>query len=65
MAKKYKKINKEMVLQLFENKEIINRAYITSQLGCSVYSVIRVVEELTDDKKIKLTNYGHKIRNIK
>nr|DAI89504.1 MAG TPA: Catabolite activation-like protein [Caudoviricetes sp.] len=62
MAHKYKKINKEAVLSLFSReKEIINTEYIKTQLNCSRYSVIRIIEELKDDNKIKLSNHGYKL----
>lgn len=59
MAKKYNKINAKQIIKLFENKEVINTEYIKSKLNCSRYSVIRIIEELTEDKKIRLTNYGY------
>jgi len=60
VSKKYNKINKESVLNLFSReKQVINRNYIAKQLNCSVYSVRIALEELKDDNKIKLSNYGY------
>jgi len=60
--KKYNKINKEQILTLFNTKETINRKDITDKYGCSVYSVRREIEDLVDDGKIRLTNYGYRLK---
>lgn len=58
--KKYSKITKEQILDLFKFKQVINRKDITTKYGCSVYAVRILIEGLQDDKKIKLTNYGYR-----
>ena len=60
--KKYNKINKEQILELFKTKKTINRKDITDKYNCSVYSVRREIDDLIDDEKIKLTNYGYKLK---
>lgn len=60
--KKYNKINKEQILTLFKTKQTINRKDITDKYNCSVYSVRREIDDLIDDEKIKLTNYGYKLK---
>lgn len=60
--KKYNKINKEQILELFKTKKTINRKDITTKYNCSVYSVRREIDDLIDDEKIKLTNYGYKLK---
>lgn len=65
MAKKYNKITKSEILSLFAEKEIINRKYICDKYNCSVYSTRIIIEELKDDKLIKLTNHGYKDQRIK
>ena len=60
--KKYNKINKEDILKLFQQKKVVNRKDITTKYNCSVYSVRREIENLVDDNKIKLTNYGYRLR---
>ena len=58
--KKYNKLNKQQVLNLFQEKTVVNRADITKKYGCSVYSVRQIVDDLLDEKIIRLTNYGYK-----
>lgn len=58
--KKYSKITKQQILELFKFKQVISRKDITTKYGCSVYTVRILIEGLQDDKKIKLTNYGYK-----
>lgn len=58
--KKYNKLNREQVLQVFQEKAIVNREDITKKYGCSVYSVRQIVDDLLDEKIIRLTNYGYK-----
>jgi len=58
--KKYNKITKQQVLDLYKERTVVNREAITKKYGCSVYAVRRVIEDLLDDNKIKLTNYGYK-----
>lgn len=65
MAHKYNKITKSDVLALFAEKEIINRKCICNKYNCSVYTVIRIVDELKDENKIKLVNWGYKLKNNK
>lgn len=60
---KYNKITKEQILELFKTKKVINRRDITTKYGCSVYAVRKEIDDLIDDKKIKITNYGYKIWN--
>lgn len=57
--KKYNKITKEQIISLFKNKPKLNRTYIAKELGCSIYSVRQTIEDLKDQKIIKLTNYGY------
>lgn len=59
MAKKYNKVTKESVFNLFTPEKTINRAYICAKLGCSIYLARQIIEELKDDNKIKLVNHGH------
>jgi len=59
LAKKYNKISKEEVLELFWDKKIISRAYICKNLACSVYSARKIIEDLQDDKLIRITNHGY------
>ena len=59
--KKYSKITKQQILELFKTKQVINRKDITTKYNCSVYAVRVLIEGLQDDKKIKLTNYGYKL----
>ncbi len=61
--KKYNKINKEQIITLFKTKEVVNRKDITTKYGCSIYLTRRLIEDLQDDNKIKLTNYGYKLKN--
>ena len=61
--KKYNKINKEDILKLYQQKKVVNRKDITTEYNCSIYSVRREIENLIDDNKIKLTNYGYKLWN--
>jgi hypothetical protein len=58
--KKYNKLNKQQMLNLFQEKIVVNRADITSRYGCSVYSTRQIVNDLMDDKSIRLTNYGYR-----
>ena len=58
--KKYKIINKEDILKLFKEKKVVNRKDVTTKYGCSVYLTRRLIEDLQDDNKIKLTSYGYK-----
>lgn len=60
MAHKYNKITKSNILALFAEKEIINRKYICDKYNCSAYSAIQIIDELKDENKIKLSNYGYK-----
>lgn len=59
--KKYNKITKEQILSLFRTRQVINRKDITTKYSCSVYAVRKEIDDLIDDKKIKLTNYGYKL----
>lgn len=58
--KKFNKINKEQILDLFNNKRVINRKDITDMYSCSVYHVIGLIDDLKDDGVIVNTNYGYK-----
>lgn len=58
--KKYKIINKEDILKLFKDKKIVNRKDVTTKYDCSVYLTRRLIEDLQDDNKIKLTSHGYK-----
>lgn len=58
MAKKYNKITQEQVLQLFEDKDVISKFYVCEKLGCSIYSARQELEDLRDQKIIKLSNHG-------
>jgi len=57
---KYNKLDREQVLQVFQEKLVVNRADITKKYGCSVYSVRQIVDDLLDNGTIKLTTYGYK-----
>lgn len=58
--KKYNKITKQQVLDLYKEMDVVNREAITRKYGCSIYSARIAVEDLLDDGKIKLTNYGYR-----
>lgn len=58
--KKYSKITKQEILELFQTKQVINRKDVTTKYGCSVYAVRKEIDDLIDIKKIKLTNYGYR-----
>ena len=57
---KYNKLNREQVLSLFQEKQVINRADITKKYGCSVYSVRQHIDDLMDEQIIRATKYGYK-----
>ena len=59
--KKYSKITKEQILDLFKFKQVINRKDVTTKYGCSVYAVRKEIDDLVDSKKIKITNYGYRL----
>lgn len=59
MAHKYNKITKEQVLEVFNEKPMVRRVDITEKFNCSVYSVRREIDELVDDKIIRLSRYGY------
>ncbi len=58
--KKFNKINKEQILDLFNNKRVINRKDITDKYNCSVYHTRELIEDLKDDGVIVNTSYGYK-----
>lgn len=58
MAHKYKKINTEQVLELFNEKKVISKYYVCEKLGCSIYSARRELEDLYDQGVTKKFNYG-------
>lgn len=60
--KKYNKITKNNILSLFKSINVINSLYICKQLGCSKYLVRNLIEELKDDGKIEVTQYGYKLK---
>jgi predicted transcriptional regulator len=60
--KKYNKLDKQQVLSLFQEKAVVNRADITKKYGCSVYSTRQIVDDLLDEKIIRITNYGYKLK---
>ena len=57
----YNKINKEQVLNLFKTKKVINRKDVTDTYNCSVYHVIKLIDDLKDDGVIVNTSYGYKL----
>ena len=63
MAKKYNKITKEQVLELFKEKQVISTEYICKKYNCSGYLVTQLMEDLRDDNLIRHTNHGYKMNN--
>lgn len=61
MSKKYKIINKEQVLELFREKEVVNIAYVCKKYNCSGYLVTQLMDDLRDDNLIRYTNRGYKM----
>ncbi len=57
---KYNKINREQVLQVFQEKPVVKRADITNKYGCSVYSVRQHIDDLMDEQVVRATKYGYR-----
>jgi len=52
--KKYNTINKEQVIQLFNELKPLSKQYIAIQLNTSLYQVIKIIDDLKDDNYIKI-----------
>lgn len=52
--KKYNTINKEEVIELFNELKPLSKQDIAIQLNTSLYQVIKIVEDLKDDNYIKI-----------
>lgn len=60
MSKKYKIIIKEQILELFRERDVVSTSYICYTYNCSRYLVIQLIDDLIQDKEIKLTSRGYK-----
>lgn len=52
--KKYNTINKEQVIELFNELKPLSKQNIAIQLNTSLYQVIKIIDDLKDDNYIKI-----------
>lgn len=60
-TKKYKRINKEQILELLKERKVVSIALITKEYNCSAYLAERLIDELKDDGKVTRTKFGYKL----
>jgi hypothetical protein len=65
MAHKYKKINEDDVMSLFEKFEVLTRAIVARELGCALHAAIREIDFLKDEKIIKRVRFGFSLASPK
>lgn len=52
--KKYNTINKEQVIDIFNELKPLSKQDIASKLNTSLYQVIKIIDDLKDDNYIKI-----------